>query len=136
VSAADLGLIVSVFLASAVEFVEALTIVLAMGVTRGWRSALAGTFAALAALVVVAGSPAMRLLRGFVRFWVDFIVGDDWRIALGVAVVLALGAVLVALEAVDEAVLAPLVAAGIVAVASFSIVSSARRERSRPLRNG
>ena len=41
-SAADLGLLVSVVLASAVEFVEALTIVLAMGVTRGWRSALAG----------------------------------------------------------------------------------------------
>ena len=41
-STADLGLIVSVFLASAVEFVEALTIVLAMGVTRGWRAALAG----------------------------------------------------------------------------------------------
>ena len=35
-------LIASAFLASAVEFVEALTIVLAAGVTRGWRSALAG----------------------------------------------------------------------------------------------
>ena len=41
-STADAGLIVSVFLAAAVEFVEALTIVLAMGVTRGWRSALPG----------------------------------------------------------------------------------------------
>src|ERR671916_1509023 len=52
------GLIVSAFLASAVEFVEALTIVLAMGVTRGWRSALAGVAAAvvaLAALTVAAG---------------------------------------------------------------------------------
>ncbi len=52
-SADTLGLLVSVMLASAVEFVEALTIVLAMGVTRGWRSALAGTALALAALAVV-----------------------------------------------------------------------------------
>lgn len=39
------------FMASMVEFVEALTIVLAVGVVRGWRSALLGTGAALAVLV-------------------------------------------------------------------------------------
>lgn len=32
----------------------------------------------------------MRRLRAFGAFWYDFVVGDDWRIALGV--VLALGA--------------------------------------------
>ncbi|SHL20753.1 hypothetical protein [Actinacidiphila paucisporea] len=31
-----------------------------------------------------------RRLRAFCAFWYDFVVGDDWRIALGV--VLALGA--------------------------------------------
>lgn len=41
------------FLASAVEMVEALTIVLAMGVSRGWRSTLIGTGAALVALVLI-----------------------------------------------------------------------------------
>ena len=46
-------LIASAFLASAVEFVEALTIVLAAGVTRGWRSALTGLGAATAALAVI-----------------------------------------------------------------------------------
>jgi hypothetical protein len=35
----------------------------------------------------------MRYLVGFGRFWYEFIVGDDWRIAAGVTVVLALGAV-------------------------------------------
>ena len=35
-------LVLAAFLASAVEMVEALTIVLAVGVTRGWRSALIG----------------------------------------------------------------------------------------------
>jgi uncharacterized membrane protein len=52
------GLLAATFTASFVEFVEALTIVLAMGVTRGWRSALAGTGAAvvaLAAFTAVAG---------------------------------------------------------------------------------
>lgn len=32
----------------------------------------------------------MRLLRAFGRFWYDFIVGDDWRLAVGVGVALAL----------------------------------------------
>lgn len=41
------------FAASAVEFVEAMTIVLAVGVTRGWRAPLVGTAAALATLGVV-----------------------------------------------------------------------------------
>jgi Ca2+/H+ antiporter, TMEM165/GDT1 family len=44
------GLLIAVFLASVVEFVEALTIVIAMGATRGWRSALAGTAVAVLAL--------------------------------------------------------------------------------------
>ena len=27
----------------------------------------------------------MRLLRSFARFWWNFVVGDDWRVALGLA---------------------------------------------------
>jgi uncharacterized membrane protein len=49
----DLFLFGSAFLASAVEMVEALTIVLAVGMTRGWRSTLIGVAAATAALAVV-----------------------------------------------------------------------------------
>ena len=57
-------LIASAFLASAVEFVEALTIVLAAGITRGWRSSLAGLGAATAALaaIVAALGPALTLI--------------------------------------------------------------------------
>lgn len=49
------------FLASIVEFVEALTVVLAVGAARGWRSALTGTAVALAALllIVVAFGPLL-----------------------------------------------------------------------------
>jgi uncharacterized membrane protein len=73
-SAAELGLAASVFLASAVECVEALTIVLAVGVSRSWSSALAGVGAALlllAAVVLVFGAglgslpiDAVRVLVG------------------------------------------------------------------------
>ncbi len=49
------------FLASLVEFVEALTIVLAVGTTRGWKSAATGTVAgvALLAILVLAFGPAL-----------------------------------------------------------------------------
>ena len=71
----------------------------------------------------------MRVVRGLLRFWYDFIVGDDWRIAVGVVLVLAAGALLVAADALADDVLAPLVGAGIVGVVSVSIVAGARRSR-------
>jgi len=57
-------LVASAFLASAVEFVEALTIVLASGVTRGWRSSLIGLGAATVALAAIVGAlgPALTLI--------------------------------------------------------------------------
>jgi uncharacterized membrane protein len=62
--ASGISLAVAVFLASAVESVEALTIVVAAGVTRGWRSALEGAGAALVLLVVIIGAlgPALVYL--------------------------------------------------------------------------
>jgi uncharacterized membrane protein len=57
-------LVLSSFLASAVEMVEALTIVLAAGVTRGWRSSLVGVGAATLALAVVVAAlgPALTVV--------------------------------------------------------------------------
>jgi Ca2+/H+ antiporter, TMEM165/GDT1 family len=56
--------IVAAFCASLVEFVEALTVVLAVGLTRGWRGALAGAGAALTLLLVIVAvlGPALTLL--------------------------------------------------------------------------
>ena len=48
----SVALFLTVFVACAVEAVEALTIVLAAGVTREWRSTLQGMAAALAVLAV------------------------------------------------------------------------------------
>lgn len=50
--------VLTAFLASLVEFVEALTIVLAVGIVRGWRPALVGTAAGvmlLAAMIILLG---------------------------------------------------------------------------------
>jgi uncharacterized membrane protein len=63
-SGQEIGLALSVLLACSVEAVEALTIVLAVGTTRSWRSALYGAGAAivlLAALIAALG-PALTSL--------------------------------------------------------------------------
>jgi uncharacterized membrane protein len=36
----------------------------------------------------------MRALRSFLAFWYDFVVGDDWSVAAGVVLALALTALL------------------------------------------
>ncbi len=75
-------LVLAVFGASAVEMVEALTIVVAAGVTRGWRSALEGAAAAaavLAVIVVVVGVPLVR-----------YVPIDTLRVVVG-ALLLVLG---------------------------------------------
>jgi uncharacterized membrane protein len=63
-SGAEIGLALSVFLACTVEAVEALTIVLAVGTTRGWSSALSGVGAATLALAVIVAAlgPALTSL--------------------------------------------------------------------------
>jgi uncharacterized membrane protein len=57
-------LVLSAFLASAVEMVEALTIVLAAGLARGWRSALVGLGAATVALAIAVAAlgPALTVI--------------------------------------------------------------------------
>ena len=62
-TSSTLVLVLAVFGASLVEMVEALTLVVAAGVSRGWRSAIWGAVAAalvLGVLVVVVGVPLIR----------------------------------------------------------------------------
>jgi hypothetical protein len=65
----------------------------------------------------------MRRIRAFGRFWWDFVVGDDWRAALGVVVAIALTAVLVG-AGVDAWWLMP------IAVGAILLVSLRRETRS------
>jgi uncharacterized membrane protein len=64
VSTSAILIVAGAFLASAVEMVEALTIVLGVGVVRDWRSTLIGAGAAgiVLALLVVALGPALSAI--------------------------------------------------------------------------
>jgi uncharacterized membrane protein len=73
-SGQELALVVSVFTASAVEAVEALTIVLAVGSARDWRSALLGLGAATVALAVTVAALGPR---------VTSLPLDDLRLVVG-----------------------------------------------------
>jgi uncharacterized membrane protein len=83
-SGAAIGLALSVFLACSVEAVEALTIVLAVGTTRSWSSAMSGVGAAmvvLAVLVLALGPALSSLPIGVLRVLVGgllLIFGLQW----------------------------------------------------------
>jgi uncharacterized membrane protein len=68
------------FLASAVEFVEAFTIVLVVGVTVNWRSALLGALAAAATLALLVATLGTALVQ-----WVPI---DALRIVIGTLLLL------------------------------------------------
>jgi uncharacterized membrane protein len=77
-------LVLATFLASAVEAVEALTVVLAVGVTRGWRSPLivagAATLA-LAAMIAIFGPGLIRIPIDILRLIIGMLLlifGLQW----------------------------------------------------------
>jgi uncharacterized membrane protein len=70
-----IGIVTATLLASGVEFVEALTIVLAMGTTRGWRSTWAGVGAALAALAIVTAAAGYALQSWVPEAMLQLVVG-------------------------------------------------------------
>jgi uncharacterized membrane protein len=76
--------LITTFLASAVEAIEMVTIVLGVGATRGWRATLVGAaagFGVLAVVVVVAGLALSRVPIGPLRLIVGallLIFGLQW----------------------------------------------------------
>jgi uncharacterized membrane protein len=82
VTSQEVLLALSVFAACAVEAVEALTIVVAAGVARGWRSALEGAATALILLAVIVGAVGVPLLK--------LVPIDGLRVVVG-ALLLTLG---------------------------------------------
>jgi uncharacterized membrane protein len=75
-------LVLAVFGASTVEMVEALTIVVAAGVSRSWRSALEGAAAAVAVLAIVVLAAGVPLIH--------YVPIDALRVVVG-ALLLVLG---------------------------------------------
>ena len=69
----DVALLISVFLACAVEAVEAVTIILAAGTSRDWRSTFQGVISALvvlAGLIVILGPSIEKLPKSTLRLMV------------------------------------------------------------------
>jgi len=74
-SPATVGLATGTFLASAVECVEAFTIVLAMGLTRSWRAAILGAIAALAALAALTAIAGLALVSWVSESLLQLVIG-------------------------------------------------------------
>jgi hypothetical protein len=62
----------------------------------------------------------VKFIKGFFHFWYDFIIGDDWKIAASVVVVLAVGAALVLNGFQESLILPPLLAVAV--AAAFTVV--------------
>jgi len=65
----------------------------------------------------------MSKIRAFGRFWYDFVVGDDWRVAVGVVFALGLTAV-IASQGVPTWWLLPLLIAAILTGSVWRVARS------------
>ena len=72
------AIVIAAFLASAVEFVEAFTLVLVARITSNWRSAIVGALAAVATLAVIIATLGVALVTlvplGVLRFVIGFLL--------------------------------------------------------------
>ena len=75
----------------------------------------------------------MSRIRAFGRFWWDFVVGDEWRIAACVVTILAGGALLVALSGLGDAAITVLtgMAIAVLVPASLALPLLVRRNNDR-----
>src|SRR5258708_9700125 len=69
------AIVIGAFLASAVEFVEAFTLVLVAGITTTWRSAILGALGAAAVLAVVVATLGVALVTYVPLVVLRFVVG-------------------------------------------------------------
>jgi hypothetical protein len=69
----------------------------------------------------------IKAIKAFGRFWYDFVIGDDWKIAAAVVLALALLVAAMKAELFGDHVLAVLGGAGIVICFAASLVIDVRR---------
>ena len=61
----------------------------------------------------------MRFVRGFGAFWYDFLIGDDWKLAVAVVVALAVTLAGLLVGILDGS--AATVAGGVIILAAFTV---------------
>lgn len=71
----------------------------------------------------------MTFVKAFGRFWYDFLVGDDWKIAASVVLTLALLVAVLRADVIGEGALA--VVGGVALMVAFSISLAIDTRRSR-----
>ena len=71
----------------------------------------------------------MTFVKAFGRFWYDFLVGDDWKIAASVVLTLALLVAVLRADVIGERALA--VVGGVALMVAFSISLAIDTRRSR-----
>jgi len=69
----------------------------------------------------------VSVVRGFGRFWWDFVVGDDWKIAVAVVTALTAGTVVAVLAAATASWPAPVAGAAVVAAFASALALDVRR---------
>ena len=74
----------------------------------------------------------MRFARAFALFWWNFVVGDEWRVAVTVGLAAALGGLAAANGWASGELIAFTIAAGVMLVVSGLIILSGRRRRVAP----
>ncbi|TAM93025.1 MAG: hypothetical protein EPN43_01395 [Jatrophihabitans sp.] len=71
----------------------------------------------------------MRAIRAFGRFWYEFLIGDDWKIAAAVVSAMVVLGVIMASTRLADSALAVLGGALVVVLFAASLVWDTRRRR-------
>lgn len=71
----------------------------------------------------------MKYLKSFGSFWYDFIIGDDWKIAVAVVLALSFTVVLLTTTSLDDHVVAVLGGAAVVIAFAISLAIDVRGNR-------
>jgi len=71
----------------------------------------------------------VKYLKSFGSFWYDFIIGDDWKIAVAVALALSFTVVLLTTTSLDDHVVAVLGGAAVVIAFAISLAVDVRGNR-------
>jgi predicted exporter len=70
----------------------------------------------------------MGFLRGLAQFWYDFLIGDDWKVAVAVVTTLLIGAVILLSLTPPERVFTPVVGVGLMVAFVIALVIDTRKK--------